>query len=199
MRLILASSSPRRRDLLRAAGLTFEVEPVDVDERRLQGESPDKYVRRMAAEKSALAAAAHAVNRHGDTVILGADTAVVVEGEILGKPASDEDARRMLERLSGRAHDVMTGLSLRQGAREMGHVETTSVWFLPLSGPEIDWYVGTGEGHDKAGGYAIQGLAARFIPRIEGSYPNVVGLPVHAVFSLMAQLGERSPMVASGE
>jgi predicted house-cleaning NTP pyrophosphatase (Maf/HAM1 superfamily) len=125
---------------------------------------------------------------HDQQVILGADTTVVVDGEILGKPRNDEDGRDMLRRLSGRAHQVMTGVSLRQGAFEVGRVETSSVVVRALTDEDISWDVASGEGRDKAGGYAIQGLASRFIPSISGSYSNVVGLPVTAVDELMRSL-----------
>ena len=121
-------------------------------------------------------------------IILGADTAVVVDDDILGKPRDDEDAAAMLRRLSGRRHDVMTGISLRSGAYEVGRVEITSVEFARLTEDDIEWYVRSGEGRDKAGAYAIQGLASRFIPRIEGSYSNVVGLPVACVAELLREI-----------
>jgi septum formation protein len=189
MRLMLASASPRRAALLSAAGFTFEVRPAGVDERMLPGEAPAAYVRRMALQKSAAAQAEHgAADPGGDLVVLAADTAVVVDGRVLGKPADAGEAREMLECLSGRAHQVLTGVSVRKGAVELGAVETTTVWFSPLAASDIAWYVGSGEGGDKAGGYAIQGLASRFIPRIEGSYSNVVGLPVARVVQLLAEL-----------
>jgi septum formation protein len=122
-------------------------------------------------------------------IILAADTAVIVDATVLGKPLHDEEVRRMLELLSGRAHRVLTGISLRSGPLELGGVESTAVWFAPLSRADIDWYVASGEGRDKAGGYAIQGLASRFISRIDGSYSNVVGLPVHRVARLMTEMG----------
>ena len=178
MHLILASSSPRRAELLQSAGYTFDVVVADVDESILEGESPSTYVRRLAAEKSAAVQAA-------DTIILGADTTVVVDGEVLGKPRDDEEAAAMLRRLSGRRHEVLTGISIRQGSYEVGHVESTTVWFAELTKEDIAWYVASGEGRDKAGAYAIQGLASRFIPRIDGSYANVVGLPVAAVDELL--------------
>jgi len=184
MRLILASASPRRAELLRAAGFEFDVVTVDVDETPRDGEPPATYVRRLAAEKSA-AAIAHV---WAVRVILGADTTVVIDGEILGKPLDDDDAARMLRRLSGRQHEVLTGISLRQGAYEVGRVETTIVDVAPLSAADVAWYVASGEGRDKAGAYAVQGLASRFIRRIEGSYSNVVGLPVAAVFELMREM-----------
>jgi septum formation protein len=123
-------------------------------------------------------------------VILGADTTVVVDGEMLGKPADDRDSARMMQRLSGREHQVLTGLSLRRGTFELGRVETTTVFFAPLTDEEIAWYVATGEGQDKAGAYAIQGHASRFIPRIEGSYSNVVGLPVSSVRELLTEISD---------
>jgi septum formation protein len=188
MRLILASASPRRRELLSTTGLVFDVQAVDVDERVGADHRPEDYVLRLASEKSARALA-RARLVHRDPVILGADTAVVLSGDILGKPADDRESAGMLRRLSGRVHEVLTGVSVRNTTKELTAVERTSVWFAPLSDAEIDWYVSTGEGRDKAGAYAIQGRAARFIPRIEGSYTNVVGLPVHTVVSLIGQLG----------
>jgi septum formation protein len=181
VRLILASASPRRAELLRAAGFDFEAVVANVDEQLRPGESPSTYVRRLAAEKSAAVQAR--VRR--DALILGADTTVVVDGDILGKPRDDEESAATLLRLSGRRHEVLTGISLRQGAYELGRVETTAVWFAALTKEEIARYVASGEGRDKAGAYAIQGLASRFVPRIEGSYSNVVGLPVAAVSELV--------------
>jgi septum formation protein len=190
VRLILASASPRRADLLRSAGFAFSTRVVDVDERVRAGEPPALYVRRLAAAKSFAASAGPAdAGPHDDVpVILGADTAVVVDEEILGKPQDDHDAARMLRALAGRRHDVITGVSLRRGAYEIGRVETTRVDFAPLTDAEIGWYVASGEGRDKAGGYAIQGLASRFVRAIQGSYSNVVGLPVAAVHELLAEI-----------
>jgi len=193
MRFVLASASPRRAELLKAAGFTFETLPVEVDERPRPDEPPAAYVRRLAAEKSARAlgvvSGVSPVAADQDVVVLGADTAVIVDGEILGKPRDDDDARAMLWRLSARQHEVVTGLSLRNAADEVGRVEATSVWFAPLTPDAVAWYVSTGEGRDKAGAYAIQGFGSRFIPRIEGSYSNVVGLPVATVADLLRQLG----------
>jgi len=191
MRLMLASASPRRAALLSAAGFTFEVRAAEVDERMLPSEAPAAYVRRMALEKSATAQRLEPVELHADLIVLGADTAVVVDGRILGKPGDADEARAMLECLSGRAHEVLTGVSVRKGAVELGSVEATTVWFAPLAARDIAWYVGSGEGGDKAGGYAIQGLASRFVPRIEGSYSNVVGLPVARVVELLSELDAR--------
>jgi len=203
MRLILASASPRRADLLRAAGFTFETVVADVDEAVLAGESPALYVRRLAAEKSAAARSAEASRSsdwdgtrgfsRADAFILAADTTVVIDNEILGKPRDDQDAATMLERLSGRRHDVLTGVSIRRNAFEVGRVESTAVSFAPLSPDDVAWYVGSGEGRDKAGGYAIQGLASRFVTRIDGSYSNVVGLPVAAVVELLTEAGFFQP------
>jgi septum formation protein len=185
MRLVLASASPRRADLLRAAGFDFDLLPVDIDERPRPGESPDDYVRRLAIEKAAAASDRLAGGAGAGLPILGADTVVVLDGELLGKPQDGSAMRGMIARLSGRRHDVLTGLSVRWGERETGMVERTAVFFSPIGNEEIDWYVQTGEGTDKAGGYAIQGLASRFVRRIEGSYSNVVGLPVSAVYELL--------------
>ena len=192
MRLVLASASPRRADLLRAAGFVFDTQSVEVDERVQGGETPAAYVRRLAMEKSqrALELLSDPAEA-GSTAVLGADTAVVVDGQILGKPTDDEDAAEMLQRLSGRSHEVLTGISLRDPSRECGRVETTIVEFAPLTAADVLWYVRTGEGRDKAGAYAIQGLASRFIPRIRGSYSNVVGLPIAAVHELVAEIASR--------
>jgi septum formation protein len=198
MRLVLASASPRRAELLRAAGIDFETRAVDVDESVRQGEPAGAYVRRLAMEKSARAAVLETQGppkvgyyvREADDrlVVLGADTAVVVDGDILGKPRDDADAAAMLWRLSGRRHEVMTGISLRAGDLELGGIEVTLVEFFTLGDADIAWYVKSGEGRDKAGAYAIQGLAARFIPRIEGSYSNVVGLPIAAVHAALGRI-----------
>ena len=205
MRLVLASASPRRADLLRAAGYVFDTLAVDLDERVLPGETPPAYVARLAREKSAAAMQQLYVGRsfegrHGnrgperpaphqvdDVVVLGADTTVVVDGEILGKPHDDREGAAMLSKLSGRAHEVLTGVSVRTSAGEWQQVDSTSVYMSALSPEDIAWYVASGEGRDKAGGYAVQGLASRFIPRIDGSYSNVVGLPVATVEALLRE------------
>jgi septum formation protein len=200
MRLILASASPRRRELLMAAGFRFEVHAVDVDESQHPNEPAGEYVVRLAREKSARAMAELTPDRGSDLVVVGADTAVVVDGSVLGKPRDAADARQMLGRLADRRHQVLTGVSIRSEDREVGCVEVTTVWFGPLTAGDIDGYLATGEGMDKAGGYAIQGRAARFIPRIEGSYSNVVGLPVAAVYTLLTRLDSRGvAAVASPE
>jgi septum formation protein len=188
MRLILASASPRRAELLKAAGFEFEVRVTNVDESPRAGEPPREYVLRVARDKASAAQCPDEAGRDDRRVILAADTTVVVDGEILGKPIDDDDSRRMLSRLSGRAHEVLTGVSLRDGTTERSSVESTAVWFKPLTDQEIAWYVASGEGRDKAGAYAIQGLGSRFIPRIDGSYSNVVGLPVATVQQLLIEL-----------
>lgn len=196
MRLVLASASPRRAELLRAAGYQFDTLAVDLDERVQPGETPVAYVARLAQEKSAAAFQRFAARAQQacrgperealhDVVVLGADTAVIVDGEILGKPRDDEDGAAMLRKLSGRAHEVLTGISVRTSAGGWGRVEQTRVYMTELTADDIAWYVASGEGRDKAGGYAVQGLASRFVPRIDGSYSNVVGLPVAAVTALL--------------
>ncbi|MGC4085777.1 MAG: Maf family protein [Vicinamibacterales bacterium] len=187
MRLILGSASPRRAELLTAAGFSFDVRVADVDERVRAGERPDAYVRRLAMEKSAAVLAATADSIAG-VVVIGADTAVIVGDEILGKPIDDADAERMLRQLSGRSHLVLTGISVRSSRRDLTDVDETRVFVRELTDAEVAWYVASGEGRDKAGGYAIQGLASRFIPRIEGSYANVVGLPVAKAAELIERL-----------
>jgi septum formation protein len=178
--IVLASASPRRQALLLAAGFSCEVDPVAVDEHRQPGETPAQYVERVARLKAAAGAA-----RHPARLVLAADTAVVLGGDVLGKPADDEDAARMLRRLSGRTHDVLTAVAVAWGAQMVAAVERTIVWVEPVSAEEIAWYVASGEPRDKAGAYAIQGLFSRFVPRIEGSYSNVVGLPVAKVAALL--------------
>jgi septum formation protein len=178
--LILASRSPRRSELLKAAGISFEVLAADIDETPHANESPIAYVERLALAK------AHAVLAlRPDAVVLGADTTVTIDGEILGKPVDEPDAVRMLQLLQGRVHDVHTGVSLISAASIKSAVDTTRVWFAPMTDEDIRWYVATGEPVDRAGAYAIQGFASRFIPRIEGSYSNVVGLPVALVSSIL--------------
>jgi septum formation protein len=184
MSIVLASASPRRADLLRAAGLEFIIAPVDVDERRLPDEPAGAYVARVAALKADAALA-----RQPDRTILAADTAVVVDGDVFGKPADASEAARMLRRLSGRAHQVLTGVVVAGGGRRVAFVDEATVWLTPLSEDAIAWYVASGEPLDKAGGYAVQGLASRFVARIDGSYATVVGLPVARVAAALDQLG----------
>lgn len=181
--IYLASQSPRRADLLRAAGLAFEVIAVDVDESAVPGESPEAYARRLAEAK---ARAGH--ERRPDGVVLGADTIVLVDGRVLGKPADDAEARAMLRMLSGRAHEVLTGVALASSAGVTSDIARTEVWFAALNDEQIAAYVATGEPRDKAGAYGVQGLASRFVDRIDGSYANVVGLPVALVYRMLARL-----------
>jgi septum formation protein len=183
--LILASASPRRAELLRAAGIEFEVRAAAVDESVLPGESPDAHVRRLA-EAKALAALAAADGRP----VLAADTVVVVGETILGKPANEADAARMLRMLSGRTHEVLTGVCLAAGRGSRAtEVARTTVEVAPLGEDEIAGYIATGEPADKAGAYAIQGVASRFVTRIDGSYSNVVGLPVALVWRMCREAG----------
>jgi len=182
--LILASASPRRAELLRAAGFDFEVRATGADETLRAGESPDQYVRRVAEAK------AHAVlPSAGDRPVVAADTVVLVDGRILGKPVDAENAAAMLRTLSGRCHQVMTGVTVVVHREQRTAVEITEVEFAPLSNDEIAWYVASGEPADKAGAYAVQGLASRFVRRVEGSYSNVVGLPVAVVYEMLGELG----------
>ena len=181
-RLVLASASPRRRELLASLGLEFAVRPVDLDETYRPGEAAPDYVLRLAREK--------ALARAGPgELVLAADTVVVLDGELLGKPSDPEEARRMLARLAGRRHTVYTGVALVDGGREATEVVASEVEIAPLSAEEIDWYVATGEPLDKAGSYAIQDLGALFVESVEGNYTNVVGLPLPAVYRLAAALG----------
>jgi septum formation protein len=178
--LVLASASPRRQDLLRAAGFDFVVDAADVDESRLPAETPRQYVERLACAK-----ARSVSQRHPDALVLGADTAVVLGDEVLGKPDSPEAAAAMLGRLSGRAHEVLTGVAVIGRGQVRSRVEQTTVWIQRLSPQDVAAYVASGEPLDKAGAYAIQGLASRFVSRIDGSYSNVVGLPLVAVAQLL--------------
>lgn len=181
--LVLASRSPRRQEILANAGIPFSVRPADVDETPLPGEPPRDHAVRLAREK------AMAVQARPGEVVLGADTIVVVDGEILGKPSSPADAVRMLALLSGRIHEVVTGVCLRSERATVCDAEVTRVRFLPLGQEEIDGYVQSGEPMDKAGAYAIQGLAGKFIDRIEGCYFNVVGLPLALVWKRLQEVG----------
>jgi septum formation protein len=186
MRLILASASPRRRELLAQAGYAFSVEAADLDESRREGEAPDAYVRRLAQEKAQAVFAMHR-EEDGEIVVLGADTSVVCDGEILGKPMHADDAMRMLRMLSGRTHKVLTGVAVATRAGVVSDVETTEVKFSRVPEAELVAYCTTGEPLDKAGGYGIQGYAARWIPRIDGCYFNVMGLPIARVVRLIEE------------
>lgn len=189
--LVLASASPRRRDLLTQAGFEFEVLPSDVPEDFVPGETPIGYVLRLARKKAEAVASSQAfqalcLQYEEPLPILGADTTVVApSGEILGKPENDDDAARMLRLLSGATHQVITGVALLAGGAVEAAAEVTHVTMLTLSDEEIAAYVATGEPRGKAGAYAIQGRAGRWIPRIHGCYFNVVGLPLTLVSSMM--------------
>ena len=184
-KLVLASGSPRRAEILRTVGWPFETLVVDIDEARAPDEGASSYVERLAREKAEAAG-----SRQPGQLVLGADTVVVVDNEILGKPRNEEEARRMLRLLSGRWHDVLTGVALLNGENSgiiVAH-EVTRVRFAAMNDDEIDWYVATGEPMDKAGAYAIQGLGSRFIEGIYGDYFNVVGLPVRLLYKLIQGL-----------
>lgn len=187
--LILASASPRRHELLSQAGLTFTVVAPNINEDLLPDETAAAYVQRLAEEKAQAVWNAHASSDTSEDplVVLGADTCVVCDGHILGKPADTADARRMLELLSGRTHAVLTGVAAVTGSKVARGLEITQVMFHHISDAEIAQYILTGEPRDKAGAYAIQGYAARWIPRIEGCYFNVVGLPIARTVALLAE------------
>ena len=185
MKFVLASGSPRRREILYLLGLEHEVRPPDVDERLRPGEEPGVQARRLAVEKASSTAA------DGDDLILAADTLVVLGEEILGKPVDEADAVRMLLKLQGRRHEVHTGLALRFGDRIESDFAVTRVWFRSLDAAECEEYVASGEPLDKAGAYGIQGLGAVLVQRIEGEYFNVMGLPVQLLLSLLARFGLR--------
>jgi septum formation protein len=180
--IILASRSPRRAELLTAAGISFEVLAADIDETPHPDETPAAYVERLAIEKARVVFAMRPGAR-----VLGVDTTVTIDGEILGKPENEADALRMLRKLNGRPHDVLSGVAVVGQSGVRSAVDTTRVWFDTMTDEDILWYVATGEPVDRAGAYAIQGLASRFIPRIYGSYSNVVGLPVALVSSILRE------------
>jgi septum formation protein len=185
-KIILASASPRRADLLKTIGVSFELEPSQVNERPHTDEAPPDYIIRLARAKVI------AVARKRDAgLVIGADTIVVLDGRLLGKPEDDEDAERMLRQLSGRWHAVMTGVALYDigTRREVADYDKTLVRFAQLTDKEIEWYIKSGETADKAGAYAIQGLGSLFIEEIAGNYFNVVGLPVPLVYRLARRLG----------
>jgi septum formation protein len=181
--IVLASQSPRRAEILRNAGIPFTVRVAEVDETPWEAERPAPYVRRLAEAK------ARAIAATPGEIVLAADTTVVAAGEILAKPVDAADARRMLRLLSGRRHEVLTGVCLRRGEEMIRDHAATAVWFAGLSAEEIDAYVESGEPMDKAGAYAIQGLASRWVERIEGCYFNVMGLPVAMVWRHLRDMG----------
>lgn len=185
--LILASASPRRSELLRNAGIPFAVDPADIHEEPLAGEAPIDYAQRLARDKAKTVLA-----RHADAVVLGADTVVVVDEHLLEKPANANDAARMLRLLSGRSHQVITGVCLVAANFERTEAEVTQVAFVRMSEDEIAEYVASGEPMDKAGAYGIQGMASRWAERIEGDYFNVVGLPVARVYRMLKKFSSLS-------
>jgi septum formation protein len=180
--VVLASSSPRRREILAALGLAFDVRAADVDESLREGESPFVAAERLAREKAAAVGAPEAL-------VVAADTLVVLDGAALGKPKDRAEVRRMLAALAGRAHDVVTGVACAHGGRIVSGRETTRVVFAPMSPAEIEAYAATGEPDDKAGAYALQGIGGLFVERVEGSPSNVVGLPVRLLYGLAKELG----------
>jgi len=195
MRIVLASASPRRAEILRQAGIAFEALPTRVDESRRTGESPAELVLRLAEAK----AQAAADRLSPPAIVVGADTEVVVDGRVLGKPASAEKARAMLRQLSGRTHEVITGLAILRlpgSALKRAH-EVTRVTFASLTEQEIEEYVASTEPFDKAGAYAIQGRGGRFVTRVEGCYFNVVGLPLARLFRILKELGWKEDLPAA--
>ena len=186
MKFILASSSPRRRELLASIGIDFDVLPSHVPEEHQPGEAPEEYVARLSRDKAAAVAA-----RHPDRWVIAADTTVLFGDQLLEKPVDAADARRMLGVIAGKTHVVYTGLTIEHsgvGYRET-RVAESEVRMLPLSADDIAWYVGTGEPLDKAGAYAVQGIGAMFIDSIHGSYTNVVGLPLALLFQMLRKAG----------
>jgi septum formation protein len=192
MALVLASASPRRAELLRSAGIPFLVDPVDVDESVLSDESPMDHVHRLARAKASAGAAVHR-----DDAVLGADTVVTIDGTILGKPRDETDARRMLRLLSGREHEVLTGVAVWSRGALVSDVDVARVRFAPMTAGEIDWYIASGEPMDKAGAYGVQGRAARFIDRLDGSWSTVVGLPVATVYRLLRELPDAAAVLGN--
>jgi septum formation protein len=184
MGLILASASPRRSELLRKARIVFRVEPAHVPEERRDGEDPTKYTLRLATEKARAIAAKYPAD-----FVLGADTTVVCDEHVLEKPSDEADAARMLRLLSGRSHQVTTGVCLRGSKGDVMESETTTVTVATLSDEEIEEYIHTGEPMDKAGAYGIQGMFSRWVTGVEGDYSNVVGLPVARVCAMLKRAG----------
>jgi septum formation protein len=185
-RVILASQSPRRRELLTLVGIPHAVRPADVDETYGPGEEPMAHAQRLAREKAMTVAA-----RDPEALVIGSDTIVVVDGDVLGKPRDEAHAAQMLTRLSGRSHVVMTAVAVRWGGRERSAVETVGVTFHPLDVQTIDAYIATGEPMDKAGAYGIQGYGATIVERVDGDYFAVMGLPLQRMVRLMGELGVR--------
>ena len=185
-RVILASQSPRRRELLSLVGIPHTVQPADIDEAYLPGEEPAAHAQRLAREKAAVVAAGAP-----DAVVIGSDTIVVVDGEVLGKPRDEAHAAQMLTRISGRSHMVMTGIAVRWRGVERSAVEMVGVTFHPLTVQDIQAYIATGEPMDKAGAYGIQGFGATIVERVDGDYFAVMGLPLQRMVRLLGELGVR--------
>ncbi len=183
-RLILASASPRRSEILRGLGVSFEIEPAEIDESRLDAEGPEAYVERVARAKAESRA-------RGGKLILAADTIVIIDGSVLCKPVGPEDATKMLARLAGREHEVLTAVALLDGnsGTLRSSIERSKVRIAAMAPSEIKWYVATEEPLDKAGAYAIQGLGALFVESVQGNYSNIVGLPVPTLYRLISELG----------
>lgn len=181
--VVLASSSPRRRDLLDLIGIKHDVRPADVDESIVGGETPADYAERLAREK------AEAIAVEGADIVIGADTVVVIDGRVLGKPVNEQQAAAMLESLGGRTHTVLTAVAIVVDGRTSSGVEEVTVTFRPLTLEEIDSYVATGEPMDKAGAYGIQGYGATIVERVEGDYFAVMGLPLVRLVRLLAERG----------
>ena len=181
---VLASASPRRRELLSGIGLAFDIDKPDIEESPIRGETASDYVRRLAGEK-----ARTVLQRQSNRLILAADTTVVIDGDILEKPNSKDEGVEMLQRLSGTRHQVMTGVSIINDDRESSFVSTSYVIFRALAEDEILWYWNTGEPRDKAGGYGLQGAGGAFIEAINGSYSNVIGLPLAETVSSLRSFG----------
>ena len=186
LRVILASQSPRRRELLNLVGITHEVQPADIDESYLTGERPREHAERLARGKTAVIA-----GREPDAVVIGSDTIVVVDGDVLGKPRDDTDAARMLTRLAGRSHTVITAVAVAWRGETRSAVEEVDVTFHPLTREEIDAYVATREPMDKAGAYGIQGYGATIVSRVHGDYFAVMGLPLQRLTRVLGTLGIR--------
>lgn len=183
-RVILASQSPRRRELLALVGIAHEVMPADINEDVRAGEEPAAYTERLAREKAVVIA-----SKHPEAIVIAADTTVVLDGEILGKPVDAADARAMIRRLAGRSHTVLTALAVARGTREESAVESVGVTFRALSDDEIARYVATGEPMDKAGAYGIQGWGATIVERVDGDYFSVMGLGLRRLVDLLARVG----------
>ncbi len=192
--LILASGSPRRKELLTQVGLSFSIDKADIDEAQTDGEKAEEYVLRLSEEKARVVA-----ERHKDRVILAADTTVVLDGDILGKPESQAHGVEMLQRLSANTHEVLTGIAVINRSRQESFISSSRVIFREISMDEITWYWNTGEPEDKAGAYGLQGRGAAFVTAIDGSFTNVIGLPLAETLFLLRGFGVRAMQVRENE